>query len=578
MLLIGWCLRRILHRASVNSVEASEILALGSSSFLLLGIFLPEYVLGKTPSPIKSAILLSLSLCLFAIYIKIGLYAAISREKPLGSRWNPKLVLAAFCVIYFVFTTWFALAKLRALGYIGQDIAYFTQCLYTTLHGHLFYSNMYHDLLYREPVSSDFAGHNQLTLFLFLPFYAFHKSADTLLILRNVLVVLCAWPVYLISRRVLSHWQSVLAAAACLLMPAVLYQNIYDFAPLSVAGLPLLFALYYFLEGRFKPFVLTLLLTQIVREDLVFSVLGIGLLAWFQHRSIRWVAAPCGLAVGWAILSWKIIFPHFLHGTSSVVTSCFAYLGPFPGAMLNAAKSLGTMLSHNNLVYLKQLVDSLGGILFIANPSWLISLPYVAINLFGQGGGCNTAIIYRHYSLIPALLLFCSFLISLGRVGRVFGNDHTRVETIRTCVVFFVFAAALSSTVFVTGRSQFNDIRSMSWHAEAQQVAAMLPKHAAIAVPRYMLPSLANREHLYQSLRLLEYHHPDAQYIVLDKDWNRMAATEQWKANYYKLWDLVRSSSNYSVLYDSSNYLVYERCDGCPSDLPHIDPRPDAHE
>jgi hypothetical protein len=153
-----------------------------------------------------------------------------------------------------------------------------------------------------------------------------------------------------------------------------------------------------------------------------------------------------------------------------------------------------------------------------------------------------------------------------------------RAQVVRVVIVLFMFSAALGSTVLVTGQSQFDDIRPMPWHDEARQVAAMLPAHASVAVPRYMLPSLANREGLYQSLRLLEYHHPDAQYIVFDKDWNRMAATEQWKANYYRLWDLVSSSKEYAPIYNSSNYLIYQRCDGCPGNLPHIDPRPDIHD
>src|SRR6202035_5688025 len=109
------------------------------------------------------------------------------------------------------------------------------------------------------------------------------------------------------------------------------------------------------------------------------------------------------------------------------------------------------IVSHNNLVYLKQLVDSFGGILFVFSPSWLISTPYVAINLLGQGGGCNTAIIYRHYSFIPAALLFCSCLMSLDRLGNVFGRNAMRAQMIRVVIVLFIFSAALGSTVLVTG-------------------------------------------------------------------------------------------------------------------------------
>jgi hypothetical protein len=365
LLAIGWCTWWSLDRDStLDDKQRSKILSLAFSSFLLLVVFLPEYVLGKAPSLIKSAVLVALALCLFAAYVRIGLNLILKAQKTGDSYWKPKYTLFTFCVLYFLATTWYALTKLNALGYVGQDIAYFTQCLYTALHGHLLYSNMYHDLLYRESVSSDFAGHNQPILFLFLPFYALHKSASTLLIVRNVFMVLCAWPVYLISRRFLPSWPSVLSTTAFLMMPAILYQNMYDFAPLSIVGVPLLFAIYYFLKGRFGPFFLMLVLTQFVREDLVFVVFGMGLLGLWARRSAKWIAGPCALAVAWAALSWRIIFPHFLHGTTSVVAGCFTYLGTGRNALHNAATNLNGIFSHSNLVYLKQLVDSFGGILF----------------------------------------------------------------------------------------------------------------------------------------------------------------------------------------------------------------------
>jgi len=551
--------------------ESTRILTFSSSAFFLLAVFLPEYLLGK-PFLGRSFLLLIFSLTLFAMYFAVSLRAerpALNSRAPVSAG----KVLFLFCVVYFFATSWITLSKLHAFGYVGQDIAYFTQCLYTTLHGHLFYSNMYHDLLYGKPVTSDLAGHNQLVLFVFLPFYLLHKSASTLLIVRNIFVVLCAWPVYLIARRVLSPWLAAVAAIAFLLVPAGLYQNFYDFAPLSLAALPLLFALYFYLERRFKPYLIALLCAQLVREDLVFAVFGLGLLALWQRRSLRWVAIPCAFALLWAFFSWKILFPYFLQGATPAVASCFSYLGATPGEMLrNIIHHPGLLLTHKNVLYTKQIVDSFGGVLFLMNPAWLISVPYVAINLLGEGGGCNTAMVYRHYSLIPTVFLFAGVLLAMEKVGSFARRRGERPETLQAAIVLFVLIAALSSTVFVTGQQQFDDLQTRGWHQEAMQVAAMLPADASVAVPRYMLPSVANRESLYQSLRLLEYHHPDASYIVIDKDWQRMAATEQWRENYTALHQLLENSPQYKVIYNSGNYTIYKLCEGCAANLPHREP------
>ena len=47
----------------------------------------------------------------------------------------------------------------------------------------------------------------------------------------------------------------------------------------------------------------------------------------------------------------------------------------------NILRHPGLLLSHDNILYVKQMVDAYGGILFLLNPTWLISVPYVAINV-----------------------------------------------------------------------------------------------------------------------------------------------------------------------------------------------------
>jgi uncharacterized membrane protein len=573
---VSWILRR---HCSLHQRKRNKTLAFSYSAFLLLVVFLPECLLGKPPLLAKSLTLLVFSLLLFAVYFLTAVRCASPPSRTLRLPVRPRMALLGFGIIYFALSSYVAIAKLHGFSYVGQDIAYFTQCLYTTLHGHLFYSNMYHDLLYSKPVSSDFAGHNQLILALFLPFYVLHRSASTLLIVRNLAIVLCAWPVYLISRRTMSSWLSVLTAIAFLLVPAVLYQNTYDFAPLSLAAFPLLFALYYFLEGRFRPFVIALVLTQLVREDLVFAVFGLGLLALSQKRSARWVIVPCGLSVLWALLSWKIVFPHFLQGSTSAVSSCFAYMGTSPSQMMRFVVSHpATFFSRGNLLYLKQLVDPLGGVLFLPGTAWLLSLPYVAINLLAEGGGCHTAMIYRHYALIPAVLLFASYLFSLEWTAAFFRKRNKAPEQLQGAIVSFVLFAALGGILFVTGRTQLDELRDLPWHEEARRVESIIPSGASVAMPRYMLPSAANRSELYQSLRLLEYLNLDAQYIVIDKDWSRMAASYRYQSNYYLLWNLLKINSQYNAIYDSPNYVIYKRCDGCKNSLPHFVPEQDIRE
>ena len=559
-------------RGNGNFFQPGQRAAVACAAFFLPAVFLPEYLLGGNPVLLRSIALLLLTLLLYGFFAMLFVpqFCSSLREMVTQAKWSRALIL--FCIIYLLGVTLITIIKLRAFGYIGQDIGYFTQCLHTALHGRLFYSNLYHDLLYGKPISSDFAAHNQLVLYVFLAFYVIHKAASTMLVARNIMVVLCAWPVYLLSRRILPRGLAALLTIAFLLVPAILYQNVYDFAPLSAAGLPLLFAFYFFAEERFVPFLISLVFTQVVREDLVFAVFGFGLLSLWYRRTPKWFVIPGVLAVSWAIFSWKILFPHFLAGTTSVVNGCFSHLGATPSQMLHRIISKPqTIATRENLIYVKQLVGPWGGILFLLNPSWLVSLPYIGINVMGQGGACNTAMVYRHYAMVPSVLLFVGFLFTIERLTVLLRRKEQDPLPIQAALVSLAVALAFASLLFVTGQQQFRELESQAWHTEARSLVGKIPVNSSVAVPRYLLPSFASRNEVYMTLRLLEYHHPDPEFIVIDKDWSREHATERWRDNYLGLLDNLKNNPRYTAVYDSSNYLIYRRCAGCSSGLPHAE-------
>ena len=169
--------------------------------------------------------------------------------------------------------------------------------------------------------------------------------------------------------------------------------------------------------------------------------------------------------------------------------------------------------------------------------------------------------------LIPVVLLFAAFLMTVQRVATRRLERGKDPSPAQAAMVLFVLACAVCSLVFVTGRPQTEDLRALPWHQEARAVAALIPPGVSVAAPRYLLPELANRGKLYQSLRLLEYHNPDAEFVILDKDWDRMSATDQWRDNYQALSRLLAHRPEYRVVYDSPGYIVYRRCAGCKVDL-----------
>jgi uncharacterized membrane protein len=523
-----------------------------------LALFIPEYLGRLQPPLLRSVLLLSIFALLWLALCGLCIAAAQSKEWSEAIIWRYSM---AGLVLLFAAMTWLAIRKYLVFGYVGQDLAYFGQIMYTTLHGHLFWGNLLQDLLYSKPITTDFAGHNSPAMFFLVPIYGLFPHPITLLVVRNLALFACAVPVYLIARRHVPVLAACLWAFALLVTPAVLYQSTFDFYPLTFAALPLLFAVYFYTEYRYTAFCFSLALTLLVREDLVFFVFGMGLVALLQRRNARWFLAPTLAAVVWAVVSFLIVIPAALHGASFVTDACFAHLGATRSDMVQNTlmHPRSTLLLHGNLVYLKTLLTSTGLILSVSSLVSFLSLPYLAINLLAGGGPCITTVISAQYSVVPAVLIFIGTLLTALRRSR--RNTIARIGSLglthSAAAPLLLVALGLGILLFATGDVQANELRSHMWDSEARNVLSLIPAGAAVAAPRYMLPHLANRNCLYQTHRLANYHHPLYEYLILDTDWNHIDAAPSYEAQYQQLLRDSAVNPELQSIYSSPQFRVY---------------------
>ncbi len=530
---------------------------LGRCSFasVVFILFLPEYLARVSPPHLRSWLLLAITTFL---WLSLSLATVLqARGFVLRHAIAHRIAAVAFPLL-FIATTALSIRKYQVFSYVGQDLAYFGQIMHTTLHGHLFWGSLLQDLLYSKPVSTDFAGHNSPVMFLFVPFYALFPSPITLLVLRNLVLIACAVPVFLLARRRVSAATAWLWAAAFLLAPAILYQSVFDFYPLTFVALPLLFTLYFYLEHRYTAFCICAGLALLVREDLVFVVFGLGLLALLQRRTARWVLVPLAASTAWAALSFLIVLPAALHGASYVTDACFSHLGQTPAMMIRNVifHPRDNILVHGNIVYLKTLLTPTGLIMSFASPVSLLALPYVAINLLAGAGRCITTVIFAQYSVIPAALLFAGTLLSLTRRGRFARLGSLGLST-RNAAPLLLIALGCASLVFVTDKAQIDDFRQPQWGREARQVLRMIPPGVSVAAPRYMLPHLANRDCLYQTHRLLQYHSAIYEYLIIDTNWSHINASSDYRTQYEKVERQAAADPGLRLIYASPRYLVY---------------------
>jgi uncharacterized membrane protein len=532
-------------------------LARCSLASIIFALYLPEYVARVQPPMLRSFFLLAivggLWLCLSA--------NVISQQRNIRVKKNTvNIIGAGIVVLLFAIVTWLAIRKYMVFGYVGQDLAYFAQILHTTLHGHLFWGNLLQDVLYTKPVSTDFAGHNSPVMFLFLPFYAVFSSPITLIVLRNIAIFACVIPIFLLARLRTSSPVAWVWALAFLATPTILYQTTFDFYPLSFAALPILCAIYFYATKQYPAFCIALASSLLIREDLVFFVFGMGLLALVHRRRMPWFATPLIGAMVWAIISFLIIIPTSLHGASFVTDACFYHLGTTRAQMIHSVVFHPTqnVLLHNNIVYLKTLLTPAGLLFPAGSLVALLSLPYLAINLLAGGGPCITNVIYAQYSLVPATLLFASSLLVLTRrfpttLGRL-GNLGLRGNL---PAALLIFTLAVAGIIFTTDREQIDEFHQAVWVNEARHVLSLIPVDSSVAAPRYMLPHLANRDCLYQTHRLQQYHTPVYEYLILDTNWSNINASSVYQTSYEALLANSAINPNLQLIYESPRYRVY---------------------
>ena len=551
------------RKASAGMSHRVSALAFSSSALLLPAFFLPEYALGGHVWPTRSMLLIALTAALFAaLYWRkrqpIGIEAA-TRNQALSV--GQRICFFTFVAAYFAVSVFASVRKFHTLGYAGQDLAYFSQIFYTTLHGRLFNSNFYQDLLYSGTVQSDFAGHNSPIQFLFVFFYRLVPSPATLLVVRDAMIALCAWPAYRLARNRFPAGVSAILAAMFLLVPAIAFQNIFEFYPFSLAAFFLLFTFDFYQRKQFALFGLGLFLTLLVREDLVFAVFALGMLALWQRRGWRWTLLPTVLAIAWAVLSWGIVLPHFLHGAPFRSNVCFCHLGATPAAMLTNIVHHPTqyILTRDSIVYLKQLTGPFGFVLPWLSPITLGALPYLAINLLGGAGECPTTSIFSQHSVVPTTFLFAGFLWSLDMIQQKAQRRGIFPSRIRFIIIAFAVALTVADLGFVFYPEQVQELQHKPYEQEARSVAALIPPEAAVAAPRYVCPLLPNRMSLYMTDDLFDYHHPAPEYIIVDRDFARMRRTPKWRVMYDRVTSTLEHDRNAEVIYSSSNYIVYRQ-------------------
>ena len=147
-----------------------------------------------------------------------------------------------------------------------------------------------------------FGDHTSFIMVFFVPFYWLFPGPNVLLFLQTVGLAAGAIPVFLYARRRFDHEAiALVVGGAFLLHPSLGWTNVEQFHPDAFLPAFVGFAVYFALTERWRPYAVFVILALLVKEDVAFVIVPLGL----------WVALKKDRRYGLATAGGAILYMAF---------------------------------------------------------------------------------------------------------------------------------------------------------------------------------------------------------------------------------------------------------------------------
>ena len=421
--------------------------------------------------------------------------------------WVLALVLA---LAYALFMSWLTVARHNSFLTNAFDLGIHDQAIYNILHSGYMRSTLY------GTYAIDYIGdHFSPILFLLAPLYALRQDARTLLILQSLFLAAGAVPLYQLARlKTRSVWLALALVATYLLHPALHGVNLDDFHQIALVAVFLLAALYFLETGRDAPFLISLALALIVKEEVALTVAAIGAYALLGkgRRLLGAAVALAGLAYFAIVIGW--VMPR-LGGTPQIDTRFGDYIAPETSGATGVAWTLFTnpwftvvhvFGNQAKLLYLLQIfLPVLFLPLLAPGAAWLVALPALAVLLL-TNAHTQYNIAY-HYSahLLPSVFFLA--VLALGRIVR--NRPATGRGLAAALLISGLGTSYLYGEILPKGGLQFP--RPTSHDQVVAGFFDEIPGDAVVSTMSAYAPHLTTRKDIYLFPDVA-----DSEYLLLD--------------------------------------------------------------
>jgi len=394
-----------------------------------------------------------------------------------------------------------------------------------------------------------------------------------LLWLQTLALALGAIPVYWIARdeartsgrgeRGAEVW-GVAFAALYLLFPALEWANITEFHAVPLAVAPLLFALHYTRQQRYRPVWLFALIAMSTQEHIPLLTMMIGLYIAIVQRRRRVGLSLAAVSAAWFSVATFVIIPHFAaqvyHGrAASIYFQRFGELGNTPADIARTVLTrpdvvFRTVIQPERLAYLAGLLASVGFVALFDPVTLLLGTPTLGINMlsayYAQYSG------RYHYSapLVPFFVVAAIF--GAARLSRWL-SQYLRPALARQVAPSVVLAAVILISLGYHRRAGVTPLAaSFRWpqvtphNRLLDRFAKQIPDTAPLSTTAQLFPHFSHRQriHVFPTVA-------DAKYVLLDvTGMNEMHPVDLKK----KALALV-ASGQFGILDAADGYILLQR-------------------
>jgi len=407
--------------------------------------------------------------------------------------------------------TYITLSVLRHQSYhsFGFDLGLFNQVFWNTTQGRPFESTMSQAL----PVPHSLLGDHFSPVFLALiPFYFAYPHPETLLVMQTLALALGAWPVYLLARLKLPDGYAAWWVLAYLLFVPLAYINMYDFHEVALSVALLGFALYSLERGRFGWFLVSLLFTFLVKEEM--ALIGVGFGAYVLLAKRDWKLGV-GVLAGSLLAFFAVIqiaIPFFGGGRSyPYIGIRYSDVGGSPGGILrtlvtNPLRIARALLQPKKIYFLVAIFGPGLGLSALAGWAALLLLPTLGYLLLSNYEPQYSFTSQYSAPLIP--LVVGTAILALARLR----------ESIRAPVMAAVVVSSLLFS-WAFGDMPFSRKFDLSLYSTQSRYAAFVPHLSLIAPDARVSAENGFPSHLSERCYIYDFGFEgvqDAEWVVLD--------------------------------------------------------------